>query len=556
MKKIITILAGALLCCGGAPAQQAKPLTMASVQTAGVQYAIAPPPDNTKLISETPEGTETLYKKSGVGYGYSMFVGMVNQTLDGAISNVVVSDDGSKVYMQSPIFLDMYSYGNWIEGSLQDDVVTFTFPQLIDHEIYYDEDGEVDLEYRYYAMKLEFVVNDEDAQSGWYYPCENQEYKMHLSKDGTLTPLESEIMIGNCLYYGEDYLGEGSEPYYSWQASGDVLTKMSVVTEKPLEVPEGVEFTEWQMITDMAHRPVYVGVKDDAMYVKGLFSQLEEAAVVGKIEGNKVIFQNGQYLGAYIAEATLAYFDTGIINEEEDFKKTSEMVFTYDYDKLVLTSEEAYCVSSSPDKIIYYVIVDKPYIFVPSADATVTSLHTPILSGFYDVDEKFGYDAEMYFIIPTIDPEYNILDTDYLFYEVILDNDIYTFYGDEYELPGGADEMTQIPYGYTSEYTNDFDSEGNDQGFILHALGFESLGVRLVYNFPDKAPVYSGVLWAPGYEGELSAIKGVNSNVTVKEIEYYDMNGLRVSRPKEAGMYICKKILTDGNVLTSKVMRR
>ncbi len=265
MKKIVTSLAAALLVCSGLQAQKAKaPVSLrnsvrteASVdlrqnapdrkaarsQRVAAAKAHAPlprkvtaPSSDLKIIDETPEGTETLYKKTGVAYGYSWFTGMIYQNLDGATSNVVISDDRTRVYIEGPIFFDSYSAENWIEGTLEGDVVTFTFPQLIDYDVYYadDDEEEVDEEYFYYAMKLEYVPDEEDPEYGWYYPCENQEYKMTLGEDGSLTPLEPEMMIGSCLWYGENDVDEGEEPYYSWQANGDIVTGMKVVTEKAL----------------------------------------------------------------------------------------------------------------------------------------------------------------------------------------------------------------------------------------------------------------------------------------------------------------------------------
>lgn len=588
MKKIVTSLAATLLVCSGLQAQKAKApaslrnsvRTEASVDLrqnapdrkaarsqrvaaakahAPLPRKVTPPSSDLKIIDETPEGTNTLYKKTGVAYGYSWLTGMIYQSLDGATSNVVISDDRTHVYMQGPIFFDVYTEENWIEGTLEGDVVTFTFPQLIDYDVYYadDEETEIEEEYFYYAMKLEYVPDEEDPDYGWYYPCENQEYKMTLGEDGSLTPLEPETMIGSCRWYGENDIEEGEEPHYSWQANGDIITGMQVVTEKVHEVPEDVEFTEWQLISGISNRSVYVGVKGDDMYIKGLYNSMKNAVVTGKIDGDKVTFGNGQYLGEYTSNRTLAFFDTGVIVQEGEgtyFDIQPDMVFSYDKQKSILTSEGAYCISTSPTTVLYYAIVDKPYLCIPATDFTVTSLYTPVLSSFYDADEEYDYDAEMYFNIATVDPEYNVLPTDRLFYEVIMDDEVFTFYSDEYELPEGVTETTEIPYGYYSEETYDFDAYGNQHGFVFHTRGFENLGVRVVYKAPDAEPIYSAILWAPGYEGTL-AVNGIAAEAAVKEVQYYDLNGLRVLRPA-SGVFVKKTILSDGTVRTSKALVR
>ena len=522
---------------------------------------IAGPSADDKLIDETPAGQLTQCVKTGSAYGYSWFTGLIFQNVYGALTNVVISEDKTHVYIQNPIYFNYLSEENWIVGDLNGDEVTFTFPQLVDIDPVYDDDGNIVSEYRDYAVLMEFVEDDPETGDGWFYPTENQKYKFRLNADGSLTSLESEdVMIGWCAYFGEDEVGEDEEPGWSWGGNGDFVTEIAPLTDKPVEAPADVEFAEWQLLSEISSRPVEIGSKDNKMYVKGFFPNMPDAVAVGEVDGNRVTFESGQYLGPYESGGTTAYFLGGNIETvEEDgetyytFVRTDNMVFDYDKASNVLQSEQSFCISCDAEKILYYTIGEKPYICIPEAEFTVKQLLTPELVMFYDVDDEYDYDAEMYFGFPTIDADRHILPKDRLFYQVIMDNDVFTFYNDEYELPAGMEEMTDIPFGYNSEETIDFYAAGTEHGFIFHTRGFESLGVRTLYKPAEGETLYSPVLWAPGYEGTFGAVEGITIDKTVSSVAFYDLKGIRLSRPAK-GISIMRTVLDDGTVKVSKTV--
>ncbi|MBD5289885.1 MAG: hypothetical protein HDS26_04280 [Bacteroides sp.] len=519
-----------------------------------VAQKAAQKPGDYQLIQPT-QGEEYTLVKEGFSYGYNWFYGMFTQSLDGAISHAIKSEDGTKLFVQGPFFCDYYSAENWIEGDIEGDVVTFSFPQLVDEEVYDDEP-----EYNswYYAMKLQFEVVDEETQEGWYYTTENQEFKFRLEPDGTLTSLEEPgTMIGECIWIEEE---DGVPAHWSWQATGDIISSMKPNTATEIEVPADLQFTTWQLITGISSRSVEIGVADDTMYIKGLFNKtgMSDQAVVGKIDGNKVTFANGQYLGEYWDNNTLAFFDAGRAVEiteggetYKSFEITDNITFDWDKENNVLQSSGAFCISSSPEKVIYYLMIENPYITIPDENPVVTSIQNPVITSFYDVDEEYDYDAELYFDIPTVTADHQILDTNRLYYEVFMDGDLFTFYDDEYELPEGMTEMTEVPFGYYSEDSYDFDASGVNHSFTFHTRGFESLGVRIVYKADDKV-IYSDIVYAPGYEGTgISATTAQN----IESIRYFDLSGRAVSRPA-AGIFVKQTIFCDGTVKTSKVVRK
>lgn len=518
-----------------------------------VAKAIAGPSADDKVITEAPEGTQTVMLKNGFAYGYSWFTGLISETIINGLNNVVITADRQHVYVQNPIYFNFSSEENWIVGDIKGDEVTFTFPQLIAETIYTDDEGNIEEAYYDYALICEFVMENEETEEGWYYPRENQTLKFKLEADGTLTCLEEDVMLAMCNYFDGEDLDEGEEPHWSWQGNGDFINNLTPNTYKAVEAPEGLEFTEWQLISGISSRPVNVAFLGDDIYIKRLFKSMKKAVVKGTVDGDKVTFENGQCLGEYWSGGSLAFFDTGVINSEGLFDLTESMTFNFDREKNVLSSEDAFCISVAPDKVLYYDKVEKPYICIPNPDFTVGKLLTPALYNFYEEDEEYDFDAEFYFNLATVDASKNILPTERLGYQVIMDDEIFTFYNDEYELPVGVEETTIIPYDYVSEDTDDFDSYGTRHGFIFHTRGFQNLGVREVYTDANGNNVFSDVLWAPGFEGTFSGVASNFVERTVASKTFYNLSGVRVANP-EKGVYILRTSYTDGTSTARKVV--
>ena len=520
-----------------------------------VAKAIAGPSADDKVIDTTPAGTLTNSVKQGFAFGYNWFMGQFYENIYSGLTKVVVSDDRQHVYIQNPIYFNFDSKNNWIVGDLKGDEVTFTFPQLIDvvefsTETYYD-----------YALALEYVEENEEEGSGWYYPTESQTYRFKLEADGSLTSLEQEkIMIGMCNYFEGEDLEEGEEPYWYWQGNGDLVFSIKPNTEVVPEAPATAQFEEWQLLSDITSRPVNVAFDGNDVYVKGLFSSIMNAAVKGKLDGDKVTFETSQYLGEYTVVGTLTWFLAGhtetVTDEKGEydiFQIDPSITFAYDKENNVLSSTQAYCISSSPEKVLYYAVEKNPYICIPAKDITVTKLLTPIYGSFYPADEETGWETEFFFHLATLDADRHVLPTDRLGYQVVMDDEIFTFYNDEYELPAGVEETTIIPYGYASANTYDFGSTDTYHGFVFHSVGFTSLGVREVYTDANGNNIFSDILWAPGYEGTFNGVAATVADRTVASKTFYNLSGVRVANP-EKGVYILRTNYTDGTSVARKVV--
>ncbi|MDE6670547.1 MAG: hypothetical protein K2K26_12895 [Muribaculaceae bacterium] len=512
---------------------------------------IAGPDAAGQIIDYIPEGEMKVFYKTGFYYAYNWLLGMLSGSLDGSVSRVVTSPDGSKMYIQNPVTYFSDGEDNWIVGDVSDDKVTFTFPQLISYFAYEYGEGNL-IEFADYALKLEFIES-EDGESGWYYPAENQDYTFRILADGTLEPTEPETMIGHCSWVEK----EDTDSYWAWQGTGDLLSSMKELTDVAVEVPAEVEMETWNLILGISTRDVKIGVNGDKMYFAGSFTEMPEATVVGTIEDGKVTFDNGQYLGILWSDSSMVYFLTGYMEELEDengtynnFVITENMTFDYDAEKKILSCPEGtFLLSTVPNRAIYYSYTESPYICMPNPDAKVTKLLNPVIVNFLDYDEEEGYYPEIVFNFPIVDADKQPLDKSRLYYQVIVDGVPYEFYDSEYELPDGETMITDVPFGYNSSSLG-FHASGVKHNVIIYSTGFDTLGIRTLYK-GNSETIYSDIAWIDQYTkvNELSSAKDITA------VHYYDLMGNAIVNPTN-GIFIRQTKYTDGSVKAEKIVRR
>lgn len=523
--------------------------------------SIAQPDNNIdNLISETPAGELKQYEKTGFAYGYNWFEGLFTQEIFGNVVNIVKSDDGKKLYMQNPVYFNTLSAANWIVGDIEGNKVTFTFPQLVDVDATYDENGQlVGDPYYDYALLMTY-----DEKEDFYVPAAKQTYTLTIGADGSMTADDGEdVMVGMACYWTEDEVMEDEEPGWAWIGNGDYYYSFTPFDKVAADAPADVEFTDWKLVEGVYVSDVQVAFKDDKVYFKGLFTANPDAVVSGTVNGATITVAGGQYIGLY--EDNTTYFLSGKVVEGADdedefdsFKQDPALVFDYDADKHIIKTDNAYCISISADKVLYYQLTQAPYICLPEPASTVSALPQPIIDLFYDIEEEYGYEAETYFIFPVTDTEMHFLPTDKLYYEVIMDGEVYTFMNDEYKLPDGIESISRVPFGFNCPMTDEnpfpeLSADGQMHYFILHALGFETLGVRTLYIESEGAePVYSDITYMPGY----SSIKNVVSTAAERSVEFFNLQGRRISAPAAGGIAIRRAVLEDGTVKTTKVSVR
>ena len=514
-------------------------------------------PDDLQIVTEVPEPDALkLGVKSGAYYYYSWLIGMGSGLMSSNISQYEIVD--GKFYMNFPFA--MMDTNGFLVGDVEGNTITIQFPQWVNH--YEDEDYLGNPYYMdNYALLCEFVESEEGDGTGWFYPSENQTLTLTINEDGVIENPEWEnYLIGSCEWVTEEYDYDLDDyvpvenPYWVWDGNGDHIISITECTEEAVEVPAGLTSETWTMINGVSGLEIDVAIDDDDMYLTGLFKEYGmNTAIKGKINGDKVTFETGQYLGAYMYNMTLLYFQGATLEYDENGKLLNiellpALEFTYDKEKKDLRAENAAVFSSMKETVRYYTYYDAPHIFMPDAALTGHNLIDPVVLEFYPVED--GYSGEIDFNFPTIDADGNMLDKDKLFYNVFVDDEIFTLYADEYpdDVPEGEDSMEDIPYtlyGWNIYYN------GNNHYFYFFIEGYDSMAIQTIYRDGDFEN-RSKMVYAYGAPGV--GVESVADYAREKSVEYYDLQGCRVSRGYK-GVMIRKATLEDGSTVTSKIVR-
>lgn len=304
--------------------------------------------DMPEVLESTPEGTQKMYSRAGDG----TFV-LLYQILDRAQDNkallTVVAPDGKTVYMQDPI--SNILVGSWVKGTIDGDKLRVPLLQGVYYSesegrglvtgvgkyYEYEEDGKTYIDYAYDPTFTEVVFN--------------------IGKDGTLT-IEDTFLTENTddmppyIYTLFDNTGARWNGYADWNS---VYTPLNDVVTT---FPDGAEVSDYVVKCSDGTADLYkVGFKDNNVYILGLATD-PDAAIAGQIDGDKIVFPAGQYVG--IKDGYLDYF-YGLnftvektYDEENDSYKTKRVytmpeIFAVSYDtgtkKLVAADDQAFVIT-------------------------------------------------------------------------------------------------------------------------------------------------------------------------------------------------------------------
>ena len=322
-------------------------LLLAGVITSGAKVSDLPSNPSSNLILNPDSQAERItLVKSGLGLirtGDSLDA----ISSDGSLSQVV--RDGDKMYL-SRVFSWNDAPG-WIEGSISDNTVTFNFPQLVKRSME-DVDG-IMMVHTYYAVVCEMKYLS--ATMADMVPTESQTMSFTINADGSLTPQNPDLFLGNWEY--ADYTWE-------WNMDGDYYSSLDVQHDIASGVPSDVEMTP--MILTYPHvlhggayaNEVKVGFKDNDCYIEGIaigIGDLPKAAIKGTLLDNGVVsFESGQFLGDSWIYGFTQYFVTGETSYIEDsqleggyrpsFTPTDHIEFVYDASARTLVSDMSFII--------------------------------------------------------------------------------------------------------------------------------------------------------------------------------------------------------------------
>ena len=492
---------------------------------AGSQNRVAKAGEEETLISETPAGRAEAYVKKG--FSYFVFWGYVFETeVTAGVGELVFDDDNSTVYIKNPYYA--LPTDTWLKGTLKDNKIVVSMPQKIFEEEY---DGEV---YSFYANKLEY--NEDEA---WYFLTEGANEISFAKVDGVWYMEDEGAVLGLT-----DEAGE-------WVGYGDYGVSYEKFNDVAVAAPDGVSFEKWVMDRgDGSGSFVNVGFNGNDVYLGGLYDGIPDGVVKGQVDGDKAVFNSGQYVGADI---DYIYFSAANIENQwdDDYEEyvdvlvpTDKVEFAYDADKKRLSTDGNLGFVAGADGEDFYPYFIAPVFSYQEPVTKATKPRNPEITEFEDYRDDYGF-GHISFVLPMFDVEGNLLDTKNLSYSMYIDDELFTFYPDEYTK--FTEEMDVLPYDFTDNW--DVYVTGVSHTVYFYTTGFNKIGVQLMNTF-DGVTEKSDIVY---YDVLGSAVDSVTS-APAESTSYFDVAGRRISAPVK-GINLKSVKYADGTVKTVKVIK-
>ncbi|MDO4161080.1 MAG: hypothetical protein Q4D41_11540 [Prevotellaceae bacterium] len=496
------------------------------------------------LITEQPEGT--LYKNMNYNsYSYYVYWGYVFYgSVEFYARNIVEAADGS-VYLENP-FSSLLT-NSWLKGEKgEGDTIVVKLPQLIYEEDYYGE------HYSYYASKLNY-----DSEQGWYYQdTDDNELKFIWRNDSLVLATDAMLGLvntdGEWTGYGEEDICVTTIPFTANTLPDDVSLNDYVIKS----------FSSDDADATYTGSIIKAGAKGSDFYISGVASDyISDAVIKGTISGSNITIDPIQYLGVDTVDMLHAFSVsadiTDVYYEDYDYWyetaaiSSDPIVFTYDDATGAYKSEKDWLINvgyTSVSALDYY----RNPEFLPFIEVAATPAD-PTISSYNLLDESYGYGyAYMYFDVYTTDVDGNFINPNKTFFNIWIDDELYTFYPDEYVY--FTEELTDVPVNYTDGW--DLYVSGTTHTLYLWTTGFEKIGVQTIYKGGDETRK-SNIVYYNVETGDITTgIKSVEgTNGDVKSVKYIDLSGRMVSNP-DKGIYIKSITYSDGTTKNVKVINK
>ena len=162
----------------------------------------------------------------------------------------------------------------------------------------------------------------------------------------------------------------------------------------------------------------------------------------------------------------------------------------------------------------------------------------------------FGSWVALRFTIPTTDVDGYKLNENKLYYNIILDDEVYTFDPETYI--GLSTAMTDIPYNFQDNVNFDIYINNGRHTVYLYTTDFEFVGIQSIYtaggevNRSEMATVKN-----PSHSG----IEEIGSGAQAIATRYYDAFGRELPAAPATGLYLQRTTYSNGTTSTIKVVK-
>lgn len=478
-------------------------------------------------VTGQPEGTviNNLYRSTSESY-FAGWGGVFSMPVDGFAGTLVKDNDGN-IYMKDP-FATMTT-NTWLKlDKAKGDTLVAKGNQPI-----YQEDVESDL-MDFYASRM-VSANTGDGALTYIIDKQNPDVKFVYRNDSLIQV--SDGIIGMHTADGE------------WIGFGDIHSVFAVVKDKVADVNPSLQFNDYLMKYVSSNIPdgklVKVAFDKDDVYLRGAFPNMPEATIIGRKEGNKVVFESNQYLGVDTFTEKHAYFFGGTsktVADEEVFFLAKHLTFDYDADKMVMTADSAICFNGGNKIMSYIYFFKRPEIGAYTEQAATPRM--PEIISFNEFDPDEGY-ATLIFDYSKFDEKGIFMNPEKLYYKIYKDNEEFTFLPEDY--PGLTVPTDELAYDYDDgKSVSVIDTYHSVQ---IYEDGYSKIGVSCIFKGGGETRE-SPVAWEVIREDTGMENFGTNQ---VANTRFTDLSGRSVGNPSE-GIFIREDLLTNGTRKYTKVL--
>lgn len=434
-----------------------------------------------------PEGPVQYFTRTGSFYQID-WEGFSEGTQSGCVG---VKIDGNDVYIQNLIM--SVNNDSWVKGTLSADGTTITIPQdnvLMETSQWMEmPDGSWD---EFKGLIRVSMLTYQASEDGGTFVRDTQTPIELKIEEGTIV-LQNTVPMQTVL--GAIYDGFEVESLNGkWNIGADFNTVLTPFDEVPVTVPAEAECAEYLMksIGAYSSEPSYEYVKvytlGDDVYVKGFYNGNKDLAFKGTRQGDKVHFDGPQFVGViagYIMEVVgckytksepdewgwsdLSYEDQGAFDLSYDAETG---VYTLPQGEAVRLTVRNSC-ESNWDMLCDLTIT--PYV------EKLLTPEEPIIAGVTDYYDLEG-DWCIYFEYSTSSLECEPLNMEHLSYCFYINDELYTFEAERYDL---EEDLVEIPFSLEG---NQYLNKANYWGVFnyIREQNIWKVGLQLVYRVGDE----------------------------------------------------------------------
>ena len=540
MKRTITLIAliAALLIPNMASAQR-MPAKSSMRLSQFKAPAAAPVLAEEEPIMDVPEGTlyDNMYASSfayGLGWG-DIYI----QNVDGGIGKVVEGADGN-LYIYNPISQGYiwFSILPWIKAEpAGDGKYVVTLPQL-----YILDYGDP-----YYAYCMHY---DEDEG----LPVVEEEGQIEFTwENGVLTQLGDKF-IGLC------------DATADWFYMADQHIVYAPQTDAPIIMHDDEYYIQSYTMTYLSDPTDLTKTKDcivdvvidgEDIYMGNLNGNNYDSFIKGTLADGKATFPSRQYLGVddyynghiYVLTGD-AFVDTETYGSPVfNYNLNDEIVFTVDEEARNIVAEWPAAMVTNVGPNTLSIINDYVAPGLVAFDEFPATPATPIFTvEDVTVNATTGFTV-LHFTIPTVDTDGYKLNENKLYYNIYLDDEVFTFTPEDYI--GLSSAMTDVPYKFEDNVNFDIYMSGNGRHTVyLYTTNYKKVGIQSIYTAGgevNRSPVAYVNNPTP------TSINEVADGKQVASVRYFNMAGQEMNQPN--GLTLIVTTYTDDTTATIKVVK-